>query len=64
MTTKKLLELSNGNLVIINNERYAYNKCFITFKIMQKNGNWISEHTENYSIDYYNSPTNFILSNF
>jgi len=58
------LTLTNGNIVSIESIRYAFNKCIFTFTIYQKDGFWKSEMVENFSIGYYDSVQDYILSNY
>ena len=61
---KQIIELKNGNLAIVQSIRYVFNKCIFTFKIMQINGNWCSEHTESFTVGYYESVKEYIYQNY
>ena len=56
--------LENGNIAVVKSVRYAFDKCIFSFIVLQPNGYWISEHSETFSLGYYNSVTDFILSNY
>jgi hypothetical protein len=58
------LTLTNGNIAVIESTRYAFGKCIFTFQIVQKDGFWKSHHSESFSLDYYNSVEDYILSNY
>ena len=60
----KTIYLNNGNIVFIKSERISHNKVFLMFKIINQYGYWIENLTENYSLNYYNSSTDFIKSNY
>lgn len=56
--------LNNGNFVVVNSQRFCYNKCIFTFTIYQKDGHWKDEKKESFTIGYYNSIEDFILNNY
>ncbi len=58
------LTLTNGNIVSIKSIRYAYNKCIFTFTIYQKDGFWMSEMSENFTIGIYDSVKDYIINNY
>lgn len=60
----KTITLKNGNIAIINSIRYAHNKCIFTFCIYQKDGNWLHTDTSNYSIGYYETVEDYLITNY
>ena len=64
LKTMKLITLKNGNIALINSIRYAHNKCIFTFSIYEKYGNWLSIDSSNYSIGYYESVEDYLMSNY
>ena len=58
------LTLTNGNFVSVQSIRYAFNKCIFTFTIYQKDGYWITEMSESFSLEYYDSVEDYILNNY
>lgn len=61
MQTK--IVLKNGNIVIVNSIRYAYNKCIFIYTLYQKNGFWKHVEHDNFTVGYYNSVEEYINNN-
>lgn len=59
----KKIELRNGNFVIVESIRYAYDKCIFTYSVYQKDGYWKQSEQDNFSIGYYDSVEEYIINN-
>jgi len=60
----KRILLKNGNIVIVQSERYAYNKCLFTYTIYQKDGSWQHSEHDIFTMGYYQSVEEYINNNF
>lgn len=58
----EIITLDNGNYVKVSSIRNAFERCFITYTVYQKDGYWREDFTENFSLGYYDSIRDYILS--
>ena len=54
--------LKNGNIAVVTNVRWTWDRCLFTCILYDKNGFWNHQIQEEYHIGYYNSVKDYLTT--